>query len=101
MQHQCQGSRGTTPAANLPHVGHADYDGAMTPLRAILLAICILGGGSLRADDSPPTFYRGINLNGPPVTIDGQDWEGQDKEHEPKDFVRKDKAFANHDVPLV
>jgi hypothetical protein len=73
----------------------------MTPLRAILLAICFCGGGWLRADDSPPTFYRGINLNGPPVTIDGHAWEGQDKEHEPKDFVCRDKAFANHDVPLV
>ena len=56
--------------------------------------------GQARAADvsvTQPQFYRGLNLNGPPVVIDGQAWEGGDA----KDYVCKDKAFENQDVKLV
>lgn len=71
-----------------------------SPIRFLAL-ILLLGIASLSRADDKPTFYRGINLNGPPVTIDGQSWEGQNGEHSPANFVCKDKAFANQDVPLV
>lgn len=48
------------------------------------------------ADEPPATFFRGINLNGPPVTIDGHDWEG----HDSKSYKCQAKAFENQAVPL-
>jgi hypothetical protein len=46
------------------------------PLVAVLLLAI---GATSRADDRPPaTFFRGINLNGPPVVIDGHPWDGGD-----------------------
>jgi hypothetical protein len=44
-----------------------------------------------------PAFFRGLNLNGPAVTIDGNAWEGSDSPH----YSSKDKAFENQNVPLV
>jgi hypothetical protein len=41
-------------------------------------------------------FYRGINLNGPALTIDGHAWEGKDA---PKVEI-KGNAFENPKVPL-
>ena len=72
-----------------------------SPVR--LCAILFLLGMSAisRAEDPPPTLFRGINLNGPPVTIDGHRWEGQDDQNSPANFVCQDKSFANQDVPLV
>ncbi len=64
-----------------------------------ILAVVSLGGNGAqraRADD-PATFFRGINLNGPAVTIDGQRWEGQESKH----YDCRDKAFENQNVPLV
>jgi len=52
---------------------------------------------ALSADETPPRFYRGINLNGPAVTIDGERWEGADSPY----YRSKDKAFENQSVPLV
>lgn len=49
------------------------------------------------AADQPPAFYRGINLNGPPVVIDGQRWEGG----EAADVICHDRAFENQTVPLI
>jgi hypothetical protein len=43
-----------------------------------------------------PAFFRGINLNGPPVTIDGNPWDGNDA----KDFTSNGKSFENQKVPL-
>ncbi|MEZ6113286.1 MAG: hypothetical protein R3C99_20065 [Pirellulaceae bacterium] len=60
-------------------------------------AVALLLAGSTRGDDSPPSFYRAINLNGPPLAIDGRAWEGGDA----KDFVCKDKAFENQNVELT
>ncbi|MEZ6089899.1 MAG: PSD1 and planctomycete cytochrome C domain-containing protein [Pirellulaceae bacterium] len=49
------------------------------------------------AGDSAPSFYLGLNLNGPAVMIDDHPWEGKAF----KDYVCKDKAFENQDVTLV
>ena len=72
-----------------------------TRCSTVFLLFATLASGVVRAENPKPSFYRGINLNGPPVTIDGQAWEGQNEQHAPADFVCKDKAFANQDVPLV
>lgn len=52
---------------------------------------------SSRAADPSPTFFRGLNLNGPAVTIDGNSWDGS----ESKTFVCKDNAFESQNVKLV
>jgi hypothetical protein len=51
------------------------------------------------ADAGTPrdAFFRGINLNGPPVVIDGHTWEGGDSEY----LETRDQAFENQAVPLV
>ena len=51
------------------------------------------------ADAGTPrdAFFRGINLNGPPVVIDGHTWEGGDSE----DLETRDQAFENRGVPLI
>jgi hypothetical protein len=63
----------------------------LTALAALLVPIL-----SVSAAD-PPAFFRGINLNGPPVTIDGHKWEGS----ESKNYVCQDNAFENQSVPLI
>ncbi len=67
---------------------------------APIILLCI-GSGSIQAAEPKPVFYRGVNLNGPPVTIDGHAWEGQDDKNSTRDFICKDKAFANQEVPLL
>ena len=49
------------------------------------------------AADESPSFFRGLNLNGPPLTIDGNPWAGQSS----KDYECKDRAFENQGVSLV
>jgi hypothetical protein len=51
---------------------------------------------SARAGDPPAEFFRGINLNGPSVVIDGRRWEAGDT----PDLVSKDRAFEDQSVPL-
>ncbi|MBS0205783.1 MAG: PSD1 domain-containing protein [Planctomycetes bacterium] len=51
---------------------------------------------AVRAADPAPSFYRGLNLNGPPVTIDGNTWEGRDS----RLYVCKDQMFENQAVAL-
>ena len=58
------------------------------PLAALLIA------ATLRADEAK--FFRGIVLNGPPLTIDGQSWDGKDA----KDFTVTGKRFENQNVAL-
>ncbi|MDA0284542.1 MAG: PSD1 and planctomycete cytochrome C domain-containing protein [Planctomycetota bacterium] len=48
-------------------------------------------------ETTPPTFLRGLNLNGPAVTIDGHRWDGKDA----KQYVCKDKAFDAQNVELL
>lgn len=43
------------------------------------------------------TFYRGLNLNGPAVVIDGNPWQGEDATW----YRSNDRAFENQLVPLV
>ncbi|MDX1925144.1 MAG: DUF1549 domain-containing protein, partial [Pirellulaceae bacterium] len=50
----------------------------------------------LRAEE-PPSFFRGLNLNGPAIYIDGNRWEGKDATF----YVCKDSAFENQNVPLM
>lgn len=42
-------------------------------------------------------FFRGLNLNGHAVVIDGHPWEGSDS----KSYRCSDKAFESQNVPLV
>lgn len=51
----------------------------------------------VEAADPVPTFVRGLNLNGPPVVIDGYEWEGR----ESKWYVCRDNAFESQSVKLV
>ena len=66
--------------------------------RLSLLAAFLSAGVALAADKPDhPAFFRGLNLNGPPVEIDGHAWEGKDS----ADYDCRDKAFENQDVKLV
>ena len=49
------------------------------------------------AEDGPAQFFRGLNLNGPSVTIDGRVWEGK----ESPNYTSKDKAFDTQTVKSV
>lgn len=60
----------------------------------VLLLVGMTAGG--RAEDAP-VFFRGLNLNGAAVVIDGNSWEGS----ESKQYECRDKAFENQQVPLV
>jgi hypothetical protein len=48
-------------------------------------------------ETGPWAFYRGINLNGPPLTIDGNRWEGDGA----PDFECADRAVSAPDIPLI
>jgi len=45
----------------------------------------------------PWTFYRGINVGGGPVEIDGRKWEGDNA----RDFVCQDRQLNSPQVPLI
>jgi hypothetical protein len=90
------------------HVALSASDGAARPFAARRTAVALLlfviltalaAPAGLRADEVPdaPAFFRGLNLNGPAVTIDGHAWEGRDSKH----YVCRDNAFENQNVPLV
>jgi mono/diheme cytochrome c family protein len=51
---------------------------------------------AVNAAENEATFYRAINLNGPPLTVDGYAWEGGDAPH----LGVNGKAFENQSVPL-
>ena len=63
-------------------------------LTTLLGLACLAGGASA---DGTPTFFRGINLNGPPVRIDGHPWDGGDA----KWMRSSDRGFDNQKVTLV
>ena len=48
------------------------------------------------AESGPWTFYRGVNLNGPPTSIDGHPWEGNTAPN----VVCTDRALTSPQVPL-
>jgi len=65
---------------------------------ALLLALLLPAQAiDVMAAETAPTFLRGLNLNGPAVTIDGHLWEGKDS----KSYISKDKAFEAQAVELV
>src|SRR5262245_6218296 len=63
-------------------------------MRAVQLLVAILLVTTLRAEEAK--FFRGIVLNGPALTIDGQSWEGKDATN----FTTTGKRFENQSVPL-
>ncbi len=66
---------------------------------AVVLAIVIgwIIPGSVVFGAEESTFYRGLNLNGGAVTIDGYEWEGRDAKY----YECLDNAFESQNVPLV
>ncbi len=68
-------------------------------LSARLSALAILSLLSIPviAAEDAPAFFRGLNLNGPAVQIDGNPWEGADSVN----YICKDSAFEQQNVPLV
>src|SRR5262245_10521629 len=56
--------------------------------------LTVLAAGA-RADEAP-AFYRGINLNGPALMIDGHDWEAGNA----KDVHCDDAAFEDQSIRL-
>jgi hypothetical protein len=71
----------------------------ISPRSASLFAALALQGilSSCVLSDDTPSFFRGLNLNGPAVMIDGHAWEGADA----KWYASGDKAFENQNVTLV
>jgi hypothetical protein len=63
----------------------------------ILIAAGILHSAVGRAaEEKPAAFFRGLNLNGPGLTIDGRDWDGKDAAH----YTCNGASFENQSVPL-
>jgi hypothetical protein len=65
-------------------------------MTAMLLLAIASAVAQAQEKHSPAKFYRGVNLNGPPVVIDGQPWEGNDA----KDFLCQGNGFENQSVRL-
>jgi len=62
----------------------------------LLIASPVLLCAPSGAAAEPPVFYRGINLNGPAVVIDGQKWDGNDAAN----YRCNGNSFENQSVPL-
>ncbi|HJQ81751.1 MAG TPA: PSD1 and planctomycete cytochrome C domain-containing protein [Lacipirellulaceae bacterium] len=65
--------------------------------RIVSLVLLLFAYSSSLGAEAPGEFFRGLNLNGPAVTIDGQAWEGSDSQN----YACQDQAFESQDVPLV
>ncbi len=71
--------------------------------RTIAAAIGLLAAASLLTTNSAAvgqetaSFVRALNLNGPPLVIDGRQWEGKDSPH----YSITAKAFENQQVTLT
>jgi Protein of unknown function (DUF1553)/Protein of unknown function (DUF1549)/Planctomycete cytochrome C len=67
-------------------------------VRWMSCAITMLAPGATAHADAPPAeFFRGVNLNGPPLVIDGRKWEGDDSKY----VETRDRTFENQDVALI
>src|SRR5262245_27488076 len=67
-------------------------------LRALVFVASSLVLAAVAVGDEPPAkFIRGLNLNGPPVVIDGHPWEGR----ESKNYTCKDLEFENQNIELT
>ena len=65
--------------------------------RRLLLAFALLAlARPCRAEEQPAEFFRGLNLNGPALTIDGHAWDGKDSPR----YACNGNAFENQSVPL-
>jgi hypothetical protein len=62
----------------------------------LLLAAVILPTPSLADDAAPPQFYRGVDLNGSAITLDGHAWDGNDAAN----FRCNGNSFSNDTVEL-
>ncbi|MGH7135966.1 MAG: DUF1553 domain-containing protein [Pirellulales bacterium] len=70
----------------------------MAPRIFCTIGLVLLVGLAREAPgDDYAIFFRGVNLNGPGVVIDGHAWEGQDSPH----YKCGDMAFDNQQVALV
>ncbi len=67
------------------------------PCAIVLLASCLTLASSLTRADETLGFYRGINLGGPALVIDGNQWEAGDA----KGVVCRDSSFENQAVRLA
>lgn len=66
---------------------------AAVSLATVLLLLVL----PVSAEDAGWSFYRGINLNGPPLAIDGYPWDG---DATARDYVCQDERFENQRVAL-
>ena len=64
------------------------------PLRCLPLLACLALAQTAAAEDA--RFFRGVVLNGPALTIDGNAWDGKDAQ----DFSATGKMFENQSVTL-
>jgi Protein of unknown function (DUF1553)/Protein of unknown function (DUF1549)/Planctomycete cytochrome C len=62
-----------------------------------ILAVCLGCAFASSACADEPRFFRGLNLNGTPVTIDGHAWKGK----ESSDYECNDNAFDSPEIELV
>jgi hypothetical protein len=62
----------------------------------LVVLILFVSIQTIRAEDKQATFYRGINLYGPALTIDGHKWDGNDA----KEFSCVGQGFENQAVEL-
>ncbi|XZE46463.1 DUF1553 domain-containing protein [Pirellulaceae bacterium SH467] len=66
------------------------------PLCLVLVALCQTIDRSVAEEEPAPAFFRGVNLNGPPITIDGNPWDGNDAP-----WVEcSDRGFESQSIPL-
>lgn len=63
----------------------------------VLILVVICSSAAQAGDDTAAKFFRGLNLNGPAVTIDGHPWDGKDSPN----YTCQDKAFETQTVNLL
>jgi hypothetical protein len=68
----------------------------VSPLLSLTLVLSVALASVADAAENA-VFFRGLNLNGPEVVIDGNAWEGRDS----KNYVCKDNSFEQQNVKLV
>ena len=69
----------------------------LSPAQWVIHVCVFLLATSHGLADESAKFFRGLNLNGEPVTIDAHHWDGNDAAW----YECSDKAFESQQVPLV
>jgi len=82
--------------SNLVERPPSSRDALLVCYFAVILLTCWSSSHAKDAKSSA-RFLRGLNLNGPQVTIDGNRWDGKNA----KNYVCKDSAFDNQKVKLL